>query len=105
MSVKIVKDLAVVTGSFKDNTGSVRKNWLTIGSIVENDKGEQYILLKSYVNLAALPRPGDSDAVTVSCFMPRPKGVSPHTPPPPGPIPKYADNRPKPDDLDDDIPF
>jgi hypothetical protein len=66
--MKHLKNLCIVTGTYEKG-GETKKRWLTIGSLMENDKG-QFILLDPMVNLAAVQREHGKDRVIVSLFDP-----------------------------------
>ncbi len=65
-------DLAVKTGTYTDrSTGqnNIKNRYENIGSVMENDDGSQFLLLKRCINLAAFPtRNNDDDMIAVSRF-------------------------------------
>lgn len=67
---KRIKDLAVVTGSyFKD--GLEKRRYENIGVLMQADDGNQFIMIKRFINLAGLPFKDGSESVLVSMFDPR----------------------------------
>ena len=68
---KKLYDLVVSTGSYTNKQGEEKKQWLTIGTMFEGDKGSPFVVLKRAINLAGLPFKDGSDSVMVSCFEPR----------------------------------
>lgn len=85
-----VYDLTVKVRDYQDRQGQTKAEWLSIGAVLENDKG-MFAMLKPHVNLAALPRRDGGD-VLVSMFEPRDRD-------------NQQRQRAGYTDLDDDIPY
>lgn len=68
-------DLAVKTREYTDNNGNNKASWENIGSVMENDKGTQFMFIKKTFNPAGVPVVGnaraDSDSILVSMFEPK----------------------------------
>ena len=92
----IVKELAVVIRTYKDNEGQDKKVWKSIGAVHEHE-GRQYMTLDALVNLAAIPRREGDDRVFVSMFEPKAKQAMAKA----AEQPKQSQNF----DDDSDIPF
>ena len=105
---KKLYDLAVKTREYMDKEGNKKANWLNVGSVMQSDDGNKFLLVSRTFNPAGVPdlsgKGGDS--VLVSMFPPR----------------EYGDNKPQQgqsnqqqqpnnqgqggtDNVDDDIPF
>ena len=67
---KRIKDLAVVTGSYYKD-GLEKRLYENIGVLMEADDGNQFIMIKRFINLAGLPFKDGSESVLVSMFDPR----------------------------------
>ena len=61
-------DLAVATSKYTTRDGKERTNWENVGSLMENDKGGKFIMLKATFNPAGLERKQGSDSVVISLF-------------------------------------
>lgn len=69
MATRKIKDLAIVTGSYKDPQTGVDKNrYKTVGHILQKDDGGTFMLIDPFVNFAAAPRGQGKDMVAVSMF-------------------------------------
>lgn len=64
-------DLAVKTGTYRDGSGSYKGRYENVGMIMEDDKGDQFIVLKRTFNPAGVPNPDNKDSCIVSIFEPR----------------------------------
>lgn len=67
-------DLVVTTGSYTDRNGNPKKQYKTIGSLWEGDKGP-FLMLDKTFNPAGVN--SDRDTILVSCFEPRPRDGKP----------------------------
>jgi len=105
---KKLYDLAVKTREYNDNEGNKKANWLNVGSVMQSDDGNKFLLVSRCFNPAGVPdfsgKGGDS--VLVSMFEPRDySGNKPQQ--------GQSNQQPKPnnqgqggtDNMDDDIPF
>ena len=64
-------DLCVSTRHYRDNVGNNRAVWENIGSIVENNDGKIYMMLKAHFNPAGISRKESSESILVSMFVPK----------------------------------
>lgn len=64
-------DLCVSTREYTDNSGNKKSVWENIGSILQNDEGKNFIMLKAHFNPAAIKRKEGSESILVSMFMPK----------------------------------
>lgn len=64
-------DLCVAVRSYKDNTGSDKTVWENVGSILENNEGRIYMMLKAHFNPAGITRKEGSESILVSMFVPK----------------------------------
>ncbi len=64
-------DLCVSTREYTDNSGNKKSVWENIGSILQNDDGKNFIMLKAHFNPAAIKRKEGSESILVSMFMPK----------------------------------
>ena len=104
MAARKTHDLAVVVREYQDRNGETKKQWLTVGAVIEYDDGGRSLLFDRHINLAGLPGEGP---VRVSMFEPRPKDGAPPTSAPAQPRPaQQAQRQPAAvPDYSDDIPF
>jgi hypothetical protein len=49
----MIKKICVAVGEYKDNAGTTKTNWETIGSLIEKN-GREYIALKPFYDLSGL---------------------------------------------------
>jgi len=71
---KVVKELAVVTSSYVDQRDGVeRSRFENIGVMMEDEKGNPFILMNRHFNPAGVPFKPGSDKIIISCFDPKPK--------------------------------
>lgn len=63
-------DLVVTTGSYTNRDGHEKKQYETVGTVWETEKG-QFITLKKTFNPAGVP--SDRDTVLLSMFEPKPR--------------------------------
>lgn len=68
-------DLAVKTSEYQDSYNKTRARWKNIGSLMEDDKGGEFILLDKFINFAMLGEPG-RDNILVSLFEPKERSNS-----------------------------
>ena len=73
---KKLYDLAVATSKYTTRDGKEKSTWENVGSLLENDKGGKYIMLKATFNPAGLERRQGSDSVVISLFAPKDKDNS-----------------------------
>ena len=81
---KKVYDLAVKTGEYTNGAGETKARWLTVGQVMEDDRGGQFVLLRRSFNPAGVDVPQGRDSVVLSMFTPKDgreaEGVSPSAP-------------------------
>jgi single-stranded DNA-binding protein len=70
--MKKLYDLAVKTDSYTGKDGQKKNKWLSVGSVVEGEKG-QYIIMNRTFNPAGLPNPDNKDSIFISMFTPKGK--------------------------------
>lgn len=106
-------DLAVKTGEYTDRqSGETKVRWMNVGALMEDDKGQPFLLMDPFVNLGAIDRQG-RDRLIISCFEPRDGGAqagggSPRSAPAQGARQGGGPSRPAAQNSslpDDDIPF
>ena len=86
-------DLCVATRHYKDNSGNDKAVWENIGSILKNEDGRTFMMLKAHFNPAGIQRKDGSESILVSMFPPKNR---------------QQDNDPpdfNPDSYDPNIPF
>ena len=101
-------DASVVTGEYQTKDG-MKKRYLNVGSVMENDDGGLFLLLDRTFNPAGCPNPDGRQNVLISFFVPREEVAGGSKPAQAAhsqaksngyaPQPKSAA------DMDDDIPF
>lgn len=64
-------DLCVATRHYKDNMGNDKAVWENIGSILKNEDGKTFMMLKAHFNPAAIQRKEGSESILVSMFPPK----------------------------------
>ena len=64
-------DLCVATREYTDRDGSKKSVWENIGSLLQNDEGKNFIMLKAHFNPAAIKRKEGSESILVSLFAPK----------------------------------
>lgn len=81
-------DAVVKTGTYMSN-GTEKSRWKTVGAVMDDGKGGQYMFLDATFNPAGVPRKDGSESVMVSFFAPKPHGQTqaeqPKETPPPEP--------------------
>lgn len=65
-----LKDLAVSTGSYTKD-GQEKKRWRTIGALMDDGKGGQFIFIDRAFNPAGVPAKEGSESILVSMFDPK----------------------------------
>lgn len=70
MSTKLY-DLCVATRNYTDNTGANKTVWENVGSVLENNEGRIFIMLKAHFNPAGITRKEGSESILVSMFVPK----------------------------------
>lgn len=78
MATRVLKELAVATGTYEDrNSGQMKNRYANIGAIMEstNQQGEtnMFILLDRHFNPAGVPFKPGSDQILISAFDPKPR--------------------------------
>lgn len=67
-----VKNAVVKIGEYQDrNTGQTKGRYLTIGTVMANDDGSEFLLLDRHFNPAGLPDPGGRGTVLVNLWVPQ----------------------------------
>lgn len=99
MATKRLYDLAVKTGSYQDNQGNNKNRYQNIGTLMQADDGNKFLLLDPLINLAAVPREPGKDRILVSMFEPRVDGQAP------APAPRAAAPRQQQPMDEDSFPF
>lgn len=90
MSTKKIYNLAVKTGTYINQQGEEKTNWLRVGAVMQKDDGGKFLLLDRTFNPAGVANPNNWDNIILSMFEPKNNQEQEPSPPPPG---------------DDDIPF
>lgn len=75
--MKKTHDLCVKKGSYQSN-GETKHRWITIGAMMEDDKGGKFIMLDRSFNPAGVPFKDGSESILVSMFEPKQKELSEH---------------------------
>lgn len=66
-----VYDLAVKTGEYTNGAGETKARWLTVGQVMQDDHGGQFVLLRRSFNPAGVDVPQGRDSVVLSMFAPK----------------------------------
>lgn len=67
MGAKKVRDIAVKTGSYQDqSTGETKGRYQNVGAVMKNEDGSIFIMLARWFNPAGIP--SDRDTILLSCF-------------------------------------
>jgi len=61
-------DLVVKTGSYTDRNGNQKNKYENVGSVMENEDGGKFILLKRTFNPAGVANPENKETVLLSYF-------------------------------------
>jgi hypothetical protein len=72
MAAKKIKDAAVVVREYQDRNGQPKKQWSTVGSLIQFDDGGTVLMLDKSFNPAGVP----GEACRISFFDPKPPGGS-----------------------------
>lgn len=73
MSSKVY-DLKVKTGTYQDRQGETKGRWETVGSMIQDERGGKYLLIKRTFNPAGVSVEQGRDHIIVSMFEPREYG-------------------------------
>ena len=65
MAARKTHDLAVAVREYQTRNGETKKQWITVGSLVEFDDGGACLFIDKHINFAGLPGDG---SVRVSLF-------------------------------------
>lgn len=98
-----IKDLWVVTGTYEKN-GETKKQWKTVGALMENDKG-QFIMLDRTFNPAGVHVEDGRGSIMISLFDPKEQGEAKQTAHNAAKADGYAPKQARADGFDQDIPF
>jgi hypothetical protein len=86
MAIKVY-DLAVAVRSYTDKDGEKKNVYEQVGSVMQNDKGGKFLVIKRTFNPAGVPQrldqngvPSNSDTIMVSMFEPKQKDEPPASP-------------------------
>ncbi len=77
--MKKLKDLAVSTGSYTKD-GQEKKRWRTVGALMDDDKGGQFIFIDRAFNPAGVPFKDGNESILVSMFDPKGQAESTQAP-------------------------
>lgn len=91
MGSRIVHEICVATGTYRDSSGKEKKQWQKVGVELETDQGGRFILLDRWFNPAGIADPESRGTVMLSMFDPKNKQDN---------KPNHASNS-----KDDDVPF
>lgn len=64
-------DIVAKTGSYTDSQGNAKSRYQTVGALMTDASGRQYILLDAWFNPAALERQEGRSSVILSLFEPK----------------------------------
>jgi hypothetical protein len=93
---KKTHDLLVSVRKYADKEGNEKSEWLNVGSVMQSDKGGEFILLNRTFNPAGMPNPDNRPTVLISKFAVKDKTGKAAT--------DTAEAKPT-KTLDDEIPF
>ena len=93
-------DIVAKVGEYTDKQGQKKPRWLTVGQVMEGDKGP-FIMLSKWFNPGSIGEPG-KDSILLSCFDPKPRTSAPE--PWGSPIQKGGSPEPMPD-YGEEMPF
>lgn len=71
MAATKVKDLVVKLREYQDRDGNKKAQWLTIGSLMRGDDGNEFLLLDRHFNPAGVQNPDGRGNLLVSMFDPK----------------------------------
>lgn len=100
MAARKKYDAAVAVREYQTNSGETKKQWQTVGAVLEFDDGGLCLILDRHFNPAGIAGDG---GVRINFFEPRPRDGQPAQQ-------RKSDGRqaaqgPAPASFDDDIPF
>lgn len=73
-----IKNAVVKAGEYQDrNTGERKSRWLTIGAVMRNDDGSEFMILERHFNPAGLPDKDGRGTVIVNFWDPQDQGDRP----------------------------
>lgn len=101
---KKIKDLAVATGTYRNQFNEEKRRYMNCGAIMEGDDGGLFIMLNKYINYANIPSQGDSLLISAFDVKERDGGQQQQRREPDG-SQGHAQQGGVADDLNDDIPF
>ena len=64
-------DLAVKTGTYTDREGNEKGRWMNVGALMEDDKGQPFLMLNACFNPAGIQREEGRESILISCFEPQ----------------------------------
>lgn len=68
MATRRIKDLTAVSGGYTNAQGDTKKRYVNVGTLMETDDGNQFIMLNRHINFAAFPHKEGSESVLISMF-------------------------------------
>lgn len=89
-----IRDLAVKTGTYRDQQGNEKGRWQNVGALMKGDDGGEFVILQRWFNPAGIANPQDRESVVLSCFPLKDKQQS-----------QPQQTEPSADFDDSDIPF
>lgn len=81
--MKKVYDIVATTSTYQEN-GETKRRYQNVGSVYQGDKGP-FIVMASWVNLAALPRQEGREGVILNLYPPK-ENAQQKTKPAPEPV-------------------
>ena len=66
-----VYDLKVITGSYTGRDGKQHNNYKNVGSVMQNDKGEKFIMIDATFNPAGVPHKEGSSTIAIWLNTPK----------------------------------
>ncbi len=76
MSFKRTKELKVKHVTYQNKEGETKNSYRTVGSLMESEDGNKFIMIDPTFNFAAVKRDEGRDMVLVSMFEPKVKEQS-----------------------------
>ena len=71
MAFKRTKDLAVKVGTYQAKDGSTKNRYANVGTMMENEDGNKFLLIDPTFNFAGVRLEDGKDRVLVSLFDPK----------------------------------
>ncbi len=71
MAARKKYDLAVVTGTYTDNSGAQKNRYQNVGAVMEKEDGGTFIMLERWFNPAGVPNPDNRSNLLLSMFPPK----------------------------------